>query len=104
MSCSCGRYLVGDKPRFSATFRIAVTAVAYDPSSVTAIVRRPNGLETEYVYGVGADVQHDDVGVYSLAVEFDEPGDWTVRFKSGGNLVSAHETHVNVRPSAFASP
>jgi hypothetical protein len=116
---SCESYIVGDEARFTASFVAASNGSAIDPTTVVFKVKTPLGIETEFTYGVDAELLRLATGSYALDVLFTEPSlpaapgatppqpfprDWFVRFISDGNLVSAKEQRIKVRPSNFAAP
>jgi len=93
---------VGDAQRCTVTF--VSNNTASDPTTVTAMLRRPNGYETSDVYGTTTSVVvKDGTGVYHLDVVYDQPGTWAVRWKGIGAVVAAVETTVDVR-SSFDHP
>lgn len=102
MAC-CTSYLVGQKPTFTATFRLA-NGDLHDPTTVAAKVRTPSGVETEYVYGDSLELERVSTGVYTLSVLVTEPGDWYIRFMAEGSLATAEEERFCVTPSAFDNP
>lgn len=93
-------YDVGAKVRCSATF----TDSAGDPADPTAVVftfKDPSANETEYNYGVDAELVKDDTGDYHVDVVIDDSGRWWFRYEGTGAVVAAGESYFNVRASQF---
>lgn len=104
MSTSLEDYIVGDKPRVRASFYAIDTEVLTDPSSIFAMVKKPDGTETSYQYGVDPEVVRESAGVYNIAILLDAAGHWFVRWKGIGTLVGASETRIIAGASAFSAP
>ena len=93
---------IGDQVRCTTSFT-NLAGVATDPTTVKFKVKSPSA-ETEYVYGVDAEVVRTATGVFYVDVTFTASGSWSVRWVASGNLVSAIEQKVKVRATAFAAP
>lgn len=73
-----------------ATKRIAVNFQSssdddVDPTTVTFVLRSPNGVETSYVYGTDAALVQDSTGDYHIDVVPDMGGRWSFAWISTGN-------------------
>ena len=95
-------YIVGDRPRVTATFRSSAGSLV-DPQEVTAQVRAPDGTETTFVYGTDVELVRASVGAFYLDVDLTTGGVWTVRWVGDGTIAGAEELELRVRPSAFAT-
>jgi hypothetical protein len=84
-----GVYAEGTPVRVSATFRVA--GVETDPTTVTAIIRDPDGVERTYLYGTDAELVRDDAGDYHVDVDAGPPGRWIYRFAGTGVASAAAE-------------
>lgn len=92
---SCEEYIVGQKPRFAAEFRLG--NVLTDPTTVKAIVQKPSAsAPTVYTYGVNAELVRTAVGKYHIEPELTEGGLWKVRIESSGTVVAAYQTKFRV--------
>ena len=95
---------IGDRPRFTATFKLAADDTVTDPSTVTFMWRTSAGVETSYVYGTDGEVSKSSTGVFvftppTIALT----GPHTCRVKST-TVTTAGELAVGVRRTAFATP
>lgn len=73
---------VGDDLRVTGVWR-DFDGNVIDPSSVSAIVRAPSGIETTYTWP--ATIARTSVGVFYLIVDLTEAGIWRGKFISTGN-------------------
>jgi hypothetical protein len=96
-------YDIGDRVRCSVAFTNLAGAAA-DPTTIAFKVRTPGGTETEYVYGVNAEVVRTATGAYYVDVTLTAASDWSVRFVASGSIVTATEQTVRVRRTAFSDP
>lgn len=93
---------VGDAQRCTCSFAIGNTLS--DPTTVTAMLRSPNGIETSQVYGqTSSSIVRDGTGVYHLDVTWTTRGTWAMRWKGEGAVIAAVETTVDARTS-FDNP
>lgn len=98
-------YDVGDRIVLYADFRVRNTDGTYslaDPTTVTVMLRKPDGTENSYTSGV----DNPSVGVYTFETPTfldGEEGTWYYRFKSTG-IVGAEEGWFTVRASRFTTP
>jgi hypothetical protein len=97
------RYVVGDRPRFTASFKRS-DGTLMDPTGVVAKTRDPAGVETTFVYGTDSDLVRSSVGVYYIDVDLTTHGTWTIRCVGTGNLAGAEEISIIARRSEFANP
>lgn len=82
-----GVYAEGTEVRVSALFTVAGTPT--DPTTVTAIIRDPDGVETTYLYGTDAELVKDSTGAYHVDVDADVAGRWVYRFAGTGTAQAA---------------
>lgn len=94
-------YDIGDQARMSGAFTTVSSGAAADPTAITVIYRKPNGVETTLVYGTDAAVIKDSTGNYHADVTIDMSGRWYYRFEGTGAVIAAGETYFDVRISAF---
>jgi hypothetical protein len=90
-------YDVGDSVKLTARFTDDDGAAA-DPDGITATVRSPSGVETDYTI---ASFTHPALGTYELTVVADESGTWTWRIAGSGAVTAASEGQFYVTPSSF---
>lgn len=96
-------YDIGDRPRFTATFRNEADALT-DPSTVTFMWRTAAGTETSYVYGTNGEVVRSSLGVFVFTPPtITVAGAHTCRVKST-SITTAAELAVGVRASKFTTP
>lgn len=98
-------YKKGQKVRTKATsFQVydenTDTWVPTDPTTVTCVIKSPDGTETEYVYGTDAELVRDGVGVYHLDLVADQNKRWYYRYAGTGVCEAVEEGSFLVR-SAF---
>ena len=85
----------GNEIRVTATFTNKLNMnTPVDPIAVLAIIRDPLGVETQYEYGVDAELVKDDVGVYHVMWVLNVPGVHSVRFWSEGSAIGSEEAQV----------
>lgn len=85
---SCEEFLVGQKPRIPAEFRLG--NVLTDPTAVKFIYHRPgDAAPTVLVHGVDAAVVKSAVGKYHVDLSIDIAGTWKWRWESTGAVESA---------------
>jgi dihydroorotase-like cyclic amidohydrolase len=74
--------------------------VLADPTAITFSLRAPDGTE---VNGTEANATNPSTGVWlwTIPEPFDAPGTWHFRAAATAGLVTAAETSVKVRKSAF---
>lgn len=93
-------YQVGDRPRIIVTFRNIVRQLA-DPDIVRFRFKTPDGTETTYVYGTGAQVVQEAAGIYHVDLRLTADGEWWYRWEGDGSLACAVEKAIQVDESAF---
>ena len=93
---SMSTYVPGDRVRLSAAF--TVNSVATDPTSVTCVVRAPDGTETTY-----ATPTKDGVGNYHVDHDLTaaKGGVYAQRWIGTGACQAAMESEFFVEPSVF---
>jgi hypothetical protein len=92
---SCEDYVVGQRPRFSAQFRLGSTLT--DPTIVKFIYKKPGAsIPTILVYGVDAELVKEATGKYYVDLLLDEAGLWKWRYESIGVVDSAQQNSFTV--------
>ena len=93
---SLNTYTPGALIRLSAAF--TVSGVATDPTTVTCVVRAPDGTETTY-----ATPTKDSVGNYHVDHDLTaaKSGVWTYKFTGTGACQAAMQAQFFVEPSVF---
>ena len=93
---SMSSYVPGDRVRLSAAFTVG--SVATDPTSVTCIVRAPDGTETTY-----SSPAKDSVGNYHVDHDLTaaKAGVYAQRWTGTGACQAAMEAEFFVQASAF---
>ena len=92
---SCEDYVVGQRPRFSAQFRLG--SVMMDPTLIKFIYKKPSGSSPIVLtYGVDAALVKEATGKYYVDLFLDEAGLWKWRYESIGVVDSAQQDHFSV--------
>ena len=92
---SCADYVVGQRPRFSAQFRLGSTLT--DPTTVKFIYKKPSGSSPIVLtYGVDAEIVKEATGKYYVDLLLDEAGLWKWRYESSGVVDSAQQGSFQV--------
>lgn len=86
-------YIVGQRPRFD--FQIRDDHVLVDPSTLTFMFEKPDGVVTTYVYGVDAELVKDATGKFHVELTLDQAGTWIWRQESIG-IVTATQGKFRV--------
>jgi len=94
-------YDVGDRVRFSATFK-DINGTAMDPTTITFKIKSPSGTTTTYVYGQNGELVRTGTGTYRVDFDMTEGGVWNYRWEGSGALVVAEEGQVTVKFSKVA--
>lgn len=68
-----------------------------DPTIVTLTID-VKGTETEYTYGVDAEISKDGTGEYSATITIDDDGFWYYTWRGTGNMNIAEEGEFYVLP------
>lgn len=89
------RYKVGATVVLSLTVTDPDTAQLVDPDTVTATVRRPDGMTS------APTVSHPSVGVYRVSVVADAEGPWRYRFVGTGAYAGVAEGAFIIDHSEF---
>lgn len=82
---------IGDAPTVSVTWADAA-GMAIDAMTVVT-VKKPDGST------LAPTATHGATGVYTVNIEFDQPGFWRFRFVASGGLTAAEEKTLFVRRS-----
>jgi len=84
-------YDVGDRVIITATFKTSDGVLA-DPSSVSAVVRAPDGTIQTFTAPA-----HPSTGYYEQAVDPSTPGNWRYKFVGTGTMLTVQEGMFYVR-------
>jgi hypothetical protein len=96
---SCEDYVVGQRPRFSAQFRLGSTLT--DPTTLKFIYKKPTASSpTVLVYGVDAELVRESTGKYHVDLLLDVAGLWKWRYESSGIVDSAQQDSFHVAAEA----
>lgn len=91
----CVQFVVGQKPRFPAEFRLGSTLT--DPTAVKFIYHRPGDDDpTVLVYGVDAEVVFSATGKYHVDLLLNIEGCWRWRWESSGVVDAAAQGYLDV--------
>lgn len=88
-------YYLGTRVGLDCTFRNSAEALT-NPSTVTAYIRSPNGVLSDYVYGTDGELTRTSTGLYHLEWTPTSPGKWTVTFKGTGTVIATDVVYINV--------
>ena len=92
---SCEDYVVGQRPRFSAQFRLASTLT--DPTIIKFIYKKPGASSpTILTYGVDLELVKEATGKYYVDLLLDEAGFWKWRCESIGVVDSTQQDCFSV--------
>jgi hypothetical protein len=70
-----------------------------DPTTITLVVREPDGTRTTYVHGTDEEVVKDATGLYHFSHTPDSVGRWGYRWVGTGAVAYAEEQFVKILPS-----
>jgi hypothetical protein len=73
-----------------------------DPTTITAIVKHPDGTTVTKVYGTDAEVVRDDVGTYHMDVSCATPGSWVLDWTGAGSLQAESQVAFKVGANLLA--
>lgn len=90
-------YDIGDVVRLTGAF--SQSSVAVDPTAVSMIVRRPDGIKTTYVYGTDLALVKSATGTYYLDYTPVMAGQHWYRWVTTGTGASAGEERFVVSPA-----
>lgn len=100
-------YQIGDRVRFTATFRDGGSRALVNPDTVRFRYRKPDGTEHALVYGTDAELVQESGGVFHvdllLTMASTTTDDWSYRWEAEGNLACAIEKTVQVDDTQFTS-
>lgn len=102
-----GRWFVGKKPTFTASFYAEATGALTNPSTVKFVTRNPAGTETTYVFGVATEVTNPSTGIFKFAMPqlaASHVGQWSIRVNGTGTVVTSDEATFEVLDTEFATP
>lgn len=88
-------YDIGDVVRLTGTF--TVSGVATDPSTVSLVIRRPDGVKTTLVYGTDAALERTGAGAFRCDYSPVVAGVHWYRFYSTGTAKAAEEESFTVK-------
>jgi hypothetical protein len=94
------RYEIGNVVTVDVEFTDADTGDFVDPTTVTASVKDPLGVTTNYTVTPGQIVR-DDLGKFSLDLEPNSRGIWTYKFIGTGANQGAKEGAFSIFGSHF---
>jgi hypothetical protein len=93
-------YDKGDVVKLKVEFTDSDTGSLVDPTTVTAKTKDPAGVIANFIVA-GGQIVKDAVGQYSLKVEPNVAGTWSVRWEGTGTNKGAEEYTFIVRPTEF---
>jgi hypothetical protein len=96
-------YKLGTSVRARVVFR-DVDGELIDPATVVCMVKKPDGAETSYTYGVDAGVVRDEAAVYHFWIATPDAGTYAYRWKGIDAVEVDNEDTFEVDESAFATP
>jgi len=85
---------INDAPHFRCNFQ--VSSVDTDPTTVSLLVRKPDGTTTTYTYA-GGTITKDSTGDFSKQITLDARGIWYYAWTGTGACIAAAEGTVTVR-------
>lgn len=94
---SANTYLVGQVAKLMATFTLG--GIDTDPTTVSVVVRRPDGIRLTYVYGTDVEVVKDSTGHYRLNFTPTMPGNHWHYWISTGTAATVGELMFVVSPA-----
>lgn len=93
-------YTLGELVRLTATFTDPFnSSVTVDPDEVRALLRKPSGVETTYIYGADSALKRLSRGVYYLETSANQTGTWYYQFWSTGEGQAADDDSFTVSES-----
>lgn len=102
MACSPGTLIEGSTPIIEFTFRDADDALE-DPTSITAIHKKPDGSEVTYLDS-GAEIAQESLGVWRLTLPAVAKGNHVVHVIGvGTTATSSNTTRFKVRADGVAT-
>lgn len=70
-----------------------------DPTTVTVVIREPDGTKLTFVYLTDVEVVRDSAGVFHLSFVPDQVGAYGIRWVGTGTVAYAEETFFEVEAS-----
>jgi hypothetical protein len=90
-------YTLGELVRLTATFTDPFNSdLTIDPEEVSALLRKPSGVEATYLYGTDPALKRLSRGVYYLEVSANQTGTWYYQFLSSGEGQAADDDSFTV--------
>ena len=83
--------LVNTTIRLKCTFTVDDTDT--DPTTITLIVRDPDGDEETYTYA-DSDLTRDDTGIYSMLLSLTKSGRYTAYWRGTGTCAATDEIDI----------
>lgn len=92
--------LAGNRRKFTVTFQVPDESGALtDPTTVTFYRRRVDGSDAgEQWVAPDPAISHDSTGVYSLTIDFDDPGVFAVGAQGTGTCKAYDEARIEIEP------
>lgn len=88
-------YDIGDVVRLTGTFTVSGSAT--DPTTVSLLIRRPDGVKTTLVYGTDVALEKTGTGAYRCDYDPVVSGVHWYRFFSTGTAKAAEEQSFTVK-------
>lgn len=104
MNKNVPEFVIGQEITSTVTFRSRASGALVDPTTVTWRVRKPDGNELTYVYGVAAQVTKTGTGIYVGKITVDQAGLFASNWKGTGAVIAADEDHFRGHESSLNSP
>lgn len=89
-------YNINDLHRSIIVFYDLAGTTVTDPSTVTFILTKPDGVLVSYTYGVDAELVKDSTGTYYVDITYDQKSRHVIKWTGTGNvqLSESVETYV----------
>lgn len=89
-------YDIGDLARVTVDY--ARNGSAIDPTTVSLVVRAPDGTPSTYVYGTDVELVRVAQGSYRVDLDVEQAGIYRYRWTSTGTGKDSEESWFEVRP------
>lgn len=93
-------YPIKNQIRCSATFYDS-SGIEADPTTIRALIRKPDNNRVSYVYGTDIELIKDATGKYHFLLYLSQFGKWSYRFEGTGDVIAAAESDINALKSVF---
>lgn len=100
MSTTANEYPFGSEVKCSVIFKNSA-GVETDPTTVTFMVRDPEGTPTAYIYGTDVEVVRTAAGRFYVLVDGNMTRTWVYRFEGTGAVKAADEKTFLIAESVF---